>query len=75
MSCCKVGAALRSCSSYTTHLHLDVGIDGIISEIHSRKFEIWLIEWIGERGAYLVSRLHVGFCPGGNDDRLIEMMN
>ena len=30
---------------------------------------------LGWRGAYLVPRLHMGFCPGGNDDRLIEMMN
>ena len=37
MSCCWQGTALRSCSDYATHPHLDAGIGGIISEIHSRK--------------------------------------
>ena len=75
MSGCWQGAALRSCSGYATHLYLGTGIGGIISEIHSRKLKFGYGK-LGWRGAYLVSRLHVGFAPAAQrQDALLDYLN
>ena len=68
MSGCWKGAALRSCSGYTTHLHLDAGIDGIITEIQSRKFKTWLRSFRLERWI-LGTPPPRGFYPGGTAAR------